>query len=228
MSKNELELVKYQCQLEQLRKDTSNDVVMFKKAAFLSESTVIPDVFRGNKANCFIALEIADRIGAGIMPVMQNLYIVHGKPSFSSSFLIATINQCGRFRPLKYKFVGKEGTDSWGCIAYTSEKDSNEILESETITIKMAKDEGWFGKKGSKWQTMPGQMLRYRSASFWCRAYAPEISMGIITHEEAIDINDESQYVTSKVITENEIKIENEIEKEIEREMPNYIQEEAF
>ena len=63
-------------------------------------------------------------------------------------------------------------------------------MESSEITIAMAKAEGWYSKTGSKWQTMPEQMLRYRSAAFFVRAYAPEISLGIATDDEARDIID--------------------------------------
>ena len=52
----------------------------------------------------------------------------------------------------------------------------------------MVKAEGWDSKTGSKWKTMPEQMFKYRAAAFWQRAYAPEISMGLQTAEEAIDI----------------------------------------
>jgi hypothetical protein len=51
----------------------------------------------------------------------------------------------------------------------------------------MAKAEGWYAKNGSKWQTMPEQMLRYRAASFFVRAYAPELSLGLATREEIED-----------------------------------------
>lgn len=143
-------------------------------------------------ANCTIALEMAARMKANPLMVMQNLYIVHGQPSFSSKFLIACINASKRFSPLRYEFKGEEGTDDYACrvVAYeahdTKHKDP---LTGDWISIKMAKAEGWAGKKGSKWLTMPSQMLRYRAAAFWQRTYCPEISMGLITAEEAEDIN---------------------------------------
>lgn len=124
---------------------------------------------------------------------MQNLYIVHGNPAFSSKFLIATINASGRFSPLRYEFKGEEGTLEYGCrcIAYeSSDKEHKEPLHGDWITIGMADKEGWIKKNGSKWQSMPSQMLRYRAAAFWQRVYCPEISMGLITKEEADDIQD--------------------------------------
>lgn len=141
-------------------------------------------------ANCTIALEMATRMQANPLMVMQNLYIVHGQPAFSSKFLIACINASKRFSPLRYEFKGEEGTDDYACraIAYeANDTKHKEPLEGDWISIRMAKAEGWTSKKGSKWLTMPTQMLRYRAAAFWQRAYCPEISMGLLTAEEAQD-----------------------------------------
>ena len=35
---------------------------------------------------------------------------------------------------------------------------------------------------------MTGQMLRYRAAAWWANVYCPEIALGLITQEEALDI----------------------------------------
>lgn len=141
-------------------------------------------------ANCTIALEMATRMQANPLMVMQNLYIVHGQPAFSSKFLIACINASKRFSPLRYEFKGEEGTDDYACraIAYeANDTKHKEPLEGDWISIRMAKAEGWINKNGSKWLSMPTQMLRYRAAAFWQRAYCPEISMGLLTAEEAQD-----------------------------------------
>ena len=120
--------------------------------------------------------------------VMQNLYILYGNPGWSSKFLIATFNQSGRFEAIKYKPTGEKGTDTQGIIAYTREKGSDEIIAGPEVTIALAKQEGWYDKKGSKWKTMPDQMLRYRAAAWLIRTTAPEISMGLQTADEIIDV----------------------------------------
>lgn len=153
----------------------------------LSESDLVPVTFQKRPANCLIALETAQRIGASPMMVMQNLYIVHGKPAWSSTFLIACINASRKFTPLRYRMTGEKGTDSYGCIAWAIDRDG-EKLESPEVTIGMAKAEGWYGKTGSKWKTMPELMLRYRAATFFARTYVPELTMGIQTQDEIIDI----------------------------------------
>jgi hypothetical protein len=61
-------------------------------AKMLCTSALIPKEFQGNIQNTMISLEMANRIGASPLAVMQNLYIVHGKPSWSSTFIIASIN----------------------------------------------------------------------------------------------------------------------------------------
>ncbi|MEG6615353.1 hypothetical protein V6C27_02770 [Peptococcaceae bacterium 1198_IL3148] len=148
---------------------------------------------------------MASRMGADPLMVMQNLYIVHGRPGWSSQFLISTFNTSGRFSALRYEWVGKQETDEYGCKAWAIEKATGEKLEGSVITIGMAKKEGWYGKNGSKWQTMPQQMLMYRAASWFIRAYAPELAMGMHTAEEIVDTIelDTNSY---EVRTEQEIR----------------------
>ncbi len=159
-----------------------------RMAKALASSTLVPPAYQGQQglANSLIALEMAGRMGLSPLVVMQNLSIIHGRPSWSSSFLIATVNASGRFSPLRFVFDDPAKPSS--CYAVAVDKASGEELIGETITLEMAKREGWSTKAGSKWLTMPGQMLRYRSASFWARAYCPEVSLGLATQEEAIDV----------------------------------------
>jgi len=158
-----------------------------RMAMALSKSKMVPQIYQNNVADCVIALEMSSRIGSSVLTTMQNLYIVHGKPAWSSTFLIACVNASGRFSPLRYKWTGEKGQDSWGCIAWATDKDG-EVLEGTEVTIGMAKAEQWFQKNGSKWKTIPQLMLQYRAATFFARVYAPEVSMGIRTEHEIIDI----------------------------------------
>ncbi len=206
--------------------------LMQRAAKLLSSSTLVPAAYRaviektdryGNitdsrqnpnaLANSVVALNMAQRMGADPLMVMQNLYIVEGRPSWSSQWIIAAINGCGRFSPLRFdiKSLGKRKieyvTFVWEnkqrqevrktievedkvCIAWAVEKDTGERLESPPVSIEMAVKEGWYTKNGSKWQTMDEVMLRYRTASFFGKLYAPELLMGLQTTEEVHDIID--------------------------------------
>lgn len=177
-----------------------------RMAQMYSMSTIVPDTYRGNLGNCVIAIDMAMRMNANPLMIMQNLYIVHGNPSFSSKFLIATINASGRYSPLRYEWRGKEGSEERACrvCAYEAwDREHKEPLYGDWVSIKMAKAEGWYEKSGSKWKSMPDQMLRYRAAAFWQRVYCPEISMGLMTAEEYEDIDDQTGLNYQQEIREN-------------------------
>lgn len=205
-----------------------------RQANLLSSSTLVPAQYRkfvekngqlsenGNAVpNCVIAMNMAQRMGADPLMVMQNLYIVEGRPSWSSQWIIAAINGCGRFSPLRFdlKDLGPKEveytTSKWvdgangrrqkveekqkanirniECVAWAIEKETKERITSPTVSMEMAVKEGWYGKAGSKWQTMPEVMLRYRTASFFGKLYAPELLMGLQTVEELQDVVIEAQ-----------------------------------
>lgn len=157
-----------------------------RMAKLLASSDLVPAQYRGNLANTVIALEMAQRMGASPLAVMQQLYVVHGKPAWSAQFLIGQVNALGRFSSLRYTITG-EGQDR-ACTAWAVETATGQRLDGPTVTIAMAKAEGWTSKQGSKWSTMPDLMLRYRAATFWARTYAPELSLGFATAEEIQDL----------------------------------------
>lgn len=163
--------------------------------------------------NCIIALNMSQRMNADPLMIMQNLHVIEGRPSWSSQFIIAAINSCGRYSPLRFDIVQGPELDAsyttfeWvdrkkvakvskvrvkntSCIAWAIELATNTRLESPAVTMEMAVNEGWYGKNGSKWQSMPDLMLRYRSAAFFGRIYAPELLMGLPSAEETRDVID--------------------------------------
>lgn len=164
--------------------------LMQRVSKMFSESSIVPERYRGQIANCSIALEMANRLRASPLMVMQNLYVVYGSPAWAAKFLIACFNQSGKFTSIRYAFEGSPNTDGWGCRAWAVEISTGEKLIGPLISIALSKAEGWYGRKDSKWKTMPEQMLRYRSAAWFINTVAPEISMGLPTAEEAGDIFD--------------------------------------
>jgi len=175
-------------------------------AKMFTASELVPKQFQGeqNIPNVVIALEMAQRMGAGCLAVMQSIYVVYGKPGWASTFIIACLNTSGRFEPLMFDLSGTG--DNRQCIAWTVRKgvrlppevgtlkDAKEagvtVFEGPACSIALAKQEGWFTKNGSKWQTMPELMLRYRAATWFGRLYAPELLMGMSAVEEIHDTID--------------------------------------
>jgi len=216
--------------------------LMQRAAHLLSNSTLVPKQYQslwvkrdkyGNQegqptqnpnaiSNCVLALNMSQRLGADPLMIMQNLYIVEGRPGWSSQFITAAINACGKFSPLRFEIedLGEKNFE-WSekvweqnpqngrnfrkdvsknarlrnmkCVAWAIEKATGERISSPPVSIEMAVLEGWYGKDGSKWKTMPEVMLRYRAASFFGKLYAPELLMGIQTAEEIHDAIDLSE-----------------------------------
>lgn len=184
----------------------------------LSESDYVPAAYKGNMGNCVVAVEIACRLQILPLTVMQNLCVVKGNPTWKARFLIGCVNSCGRYSTLDYRFsidgrVGNVSYKTWAkgsdgknhevqkafenpnldnlvCIAYATEKATGRELVSPPVSIRMAVQEGWYNKDGSKWPSMPELMLRYRAASFWASSFAPDLTMGFPTTEEVADIID--------------------------------------
>lgn len=184
----------------------------------LAESNFVPDAFKGKIGDCIIAVEVAARLNVPPLTVMQNLCVVKGKPTWMSKFLIGCVNTCGRYTTLDYKIVidgtvgavqyktwqkgadgrnhevlkafDKPAIDNLICTAQAIEKSTGKVLTSPPVSIRMAIQEGWYTKDGSKWPTMPELMLRYRAASMWVSTFAPDMAMGFRTTEEANDIID--------------------------------------
>ena len=161
----------------------------YKAAQYLASSDLVPEqTYKNKPQNCLVALDLANRMGIAPLLVMQNLYIVKGKPAWSGSFCITAVNGCGRFTPLEFVFTGTGDADA-GCFARATRISDGVVCTGTTITMQMAKAEGWLDKSGSKWKTMPQQMLQYRAASFFARVFCPDILMGVQTADEIKDVN---------------------------------------
>lgn len=171
---------------------SDNFIMAMQMAKALAESTIVPQTYQKNASNCLIAIEQAQRMHISPLMVMQNLYPIQGKPSWSSKFLIASINASGKFdMELQYDETKDKDGKPYSCVAWTMK--NGRRVEGMEVNMQMAKDEGWLGKNGSKWKTMPQLMLRYRAASFFSSLNCPELTMGIYTKEE-IEDNDFNEY----------------------------------
>lgn len=200
--------------LQRQAKMVASSSLVPEQFSFFDKNGKLKDLVGQNYAlaNAVIALELSQRIAASPLMVAQNIVVIYGRPSWSSQFVIAAINACGRFSPLRFKVseperekefsytytegygqnkqtkVGKVSIANRTCMAWAYDKKTGEVLEGPEVSIEMAVKEGWYTKSGSKWVTMPDLMLRYRAAAFFGRLYAPDLLMGMRSVDEAIDI----------------------------------------
>lgn len=162
---------------------------LFKIGSVMSKTQLVPDNYRNKPEDCTIAIDIANRNGMSPLSVMQNLYVVKGKPTWSGQACIAILRASKEYEHVKPVMVGERNTDGWGCYFKAIDKSDGEVAKGTLVTIQMAKDEGWYSKPGSKWPTMPEQMLQYRAAAFFARIHMPNALMGFSVEGEAEDIS---------------------------------------
>lgn len=185
-----------------------NFIMATQMAKALAESTIVPQTYQKNWSNCLIAIEQAQRLKVSPMMVMQNLYVIQGRPSWSSSFLIAAINNSKKFdTELQFEDTKDKNGKPYSCLAYALK--NGRRVEGMEITMDMAQAEGWLNKNGSKWKTMPGLMLRYRAASFFARLNCPEITLGLYTKDEILDGDFKEYPMTEDVKAQMKMDVEN-------------------
>ena len=154
----------------------------YKLASVFAKSSLVPQQYQGKTEDCAIAVDMAERMGVTPLMVMQNLYVVKGKPSWSGQACMSFIKaKYGDAEPI---YTGQRGTDTRGCFVRVTKPDG-EVIEGAEVTIGMAKAEGWTSNK--KWINMPELMLAYRAAAFFARVYCPEILMGVQVEGEVED-----------------------------------------
>lgn len=175
-----------------------------KMAASLAKSTIVPKEFQNNANNALIAIEMASRLRTSPLMVMQHLYVVYGRPSWSAQYVIAMINGSGKYdMELQFEEKADDKGKPHSCMCWT-EKDGRKVT-GPVVTMDLAKAEGWYDKNGSKWKTMPQMMLRYRAASFFGRMNCPDLMMGMYTREEVEEFGREEYLENMQTEVEAEI-----------------------
>ncbi len=158
-------------------------------AQAFAASSIVPKEYQGQQgvANCLVAMEMAHRMDMSPVMVMQNLYIVHGRPTWKAEFVISRLH--GKFAEVDFE---KDAQDGGRCRVVCKRHDGRRV-EGTWVSMKLAKSEGWLDRGGSKWKTMPDQMLMYRAATFFARVHAPELLNGVADQYEAVDIGYERE-----------------------------------
>lgn len=160
-----------------------------RQARMFAMSPLVPEHLRKGSAdqaiaNCWIALTMAEAMGEQPLILMQNIHVVSGKAGFAAQYMIARANASGKFKDdIDWDVTGKGKELSATCFATLAK--SGKRVEF-TVDMQMAEAEGW--TKNPKYRSIPELMLRYRSATFLIRLYAPEVMLGYQTVEEVEDI----------------------------------------
>lgn len=158
----------------------------YKLAQTMCQADIIPLAYKNKPADCMIAIDMASRMGVSPLMVMQSLYVVKGKPSWSGQACMSFIQANPNFKNVAPVYVGEPNTDSRGCYISAERTSDGAEVKGVCVTIAMAKAEGWMANR--KWINMPDLMLAYRASSFFARVYCPSVLMGVSVEGEIEDI----------------------------------------
>ena len=181
--------------------DQSSIKTAYKMAQMLATSSLVPQSYKNNPVNCMIAMEMTNRTNFPLLMVMQNLYVIQGKPSWSGQFCTAVVNASGRFSPLSFVQLTNPDGSLRGYYAKATRLSDGSICEGSPVDWDMVKAEGWYDKSGSKWKTMPDLMFHYRAAAFFVREHCPDLLCGLQTVEEVQDVKGYEQPTQKTVIS---------------------------
>lgn len=149
----------------------------------LSKSKLVPSHFQENIPDCLIALQLALRLNVDPFALMQHMSIVKGKPCIEGKFYLAILNSRSRYDGgLNFYYSGEGAKRTITASAIV--KDTGEKHEL-SLSLEEVHRIGW--DSNSWWKNMPDQMLAYRAASLFAKRYCPELMLGLLTKDEALD-----------------------------------------
>ena len=198
--------------------DTARFNQGWRVAKAFADSKMVPVHFQGNTAGVFVVLHMATRMELDPFMVLQNMYMVHGKPGMETKLALALVNTRGPFaNPIAWEFDNEENPKK--CTAYAFLKTTGE-RRSYTLEWDTVVKEKWLDKDGSKWKTLPKLMFMYRSAIFLIRTVCPEVILGLSTFDELQDINGEVVDVSPVEVTAKLIPQTEKVKEKLKRGRP--------
>ena len=183
-------------------------------AKVFASSGFAPQNFQGNVPNCMIALDMANQLQMNVLTLMQQLYIINGRPAISTALANSLFNmQLGRaYTPIQI-VRGVDGTIKYGneqipnhwAIAVTRDRVTGEKFESPKVSVQTAFKNGWYTKTGSKWQTLPELMCGYRATAFLVRTHFPQVLLGMYFQDEVEDFTEKNVEVSLQTNMNNAV-----------------------
>lgn len=163
--------------MNQITTTTAADTrVNLDLAKAFAEAKMVPDHFKKSVGDCYIAVNLAQRYGMDPWTLMQELYIISGRPMMSGKLATAILNN-SLADPLRPTYSG-EGEDRTITLSGRLEGETEPL--SVKIKVRDAKTQN------EQWKKNPDQMLMYCAARMWGRRFAPDILLGIIFDDEEI------------------------------------------
>lgn len=163
-------------------------------AKYLAQSGLMPGGLQ-TPAQVLVALQMGHELGLSPMISVNNVAVINGRPSLSSSIMDAIVMNRPDYAGRSIEYSG-EG-DNRACTV-TVRRKIGENVESFVgyFDMKMAKEAGLHSK--DNWKKYPDRMLKARASGYADRDAFPDALAGMLSQEEAESIPPEPRDVSPK------------------------------
>jgi hypothetical protein len=167
-------------------------------AQAFATAKMVPAHFKQSVGDCYIAVTMAHRFGMDVFLLMQELFVINGRPMLSGKLTAAICNH-NLAEPLTPSYSG-EGNNRKITIVGRVEGREPQSIEVTVAQVKTANEQ---------WVRNPDQMLMYSGSRMWARRSTPDVILGILFDDEAETI------APPKPTLQSLLAIEKPVEKEL-------------
>jgi hypothetical protein len=154
-------------------------------AGALSNSTIVPNLFRGQQGNCFVALEYAATLRVGVVFLMNNLAFINNRATLWGDLMLAIARRHPDFESHKEYTTG-QGDQMVGVCEI---KRKGEELHVVKFSVQDARSADlWMNPKKDPWVKYPQRMLCLRARGWALRDKFTDALCGLMSREEAEDM----------------------------------------
>ncbi|MEV0247920.1 hypothetical protein AB0H76_15110 [Nocardia sp. NPDC050712] len=145
----------------------------YRLAQSLCKTTFAPKDYRGKPQDGAVAILFGQKLGLDAVQSLQNVIVIHGKPSLEARTMRAVLLAHG------HKVWTVETTAERAVVrGRRADADSDEQDEESVWDMERVRKAG-YEKRNEKYRTEPTNMLYARALAETCRRTAPELLIGI-------------------------------------------------
>lgn len=167
----------------------SNMQEAMQLANMICHSQLAPANYKNKPEDTLVAMMMGHEVGLNPMQAIQNIAVINGRPSIYGDALLALVQNHPAFGGINETF--DESTMTATCTVWR--KGGQE--HTQTYSQTDATTAGLWGKQGP-WKQYPKRMLTMRARGFALRNQFADALCGLVTREEAEDMERVERDVT--------------------------------
>lgn len=154
-------------------------------AEVLAGTNIVPKQYQNRPGDCLVAMMMGAELGLNAIQSLQHIATVNGRPSIYGDAMLAIVKRHPDFVKIIETFDPE--TNTARCELHR--KDAPVVIQE--FGQRHAEQAGLW-KKAGPWSQYPGRMMKFRARGFAIRDQFPDAILGLVTREEAADMDDVS------------------------------------